>query len=80
MVIYFTFLLTNWTFFYAALGQVMLYVDGMNGVIEHSETIQWLYGLITSEVRDDSAPRAASFKMATYIKSLSAKLCSVAIA
>ncbi len=35
---------------FAALGQVMLYVDGMNGVIEHPETIQWLYGLIASEV------------------------------
>ncbi|XP_033112303.1 uncharacterized protein LOC117113154 isoform X4 [Anneissia japonica] len=34
-----------------ALGQVMLYVDGMNGVIEHGETIQWLYSLITSKFR-----------------------------
>ncbi|XP_022254369.1 FH1/FH2 domain-containing protein 3-like [Limulus polyphemus] len=34
-----------------ALGQVMLYVDGMNGVIEHSETIQWLYSLISSKYR-----------------------------
>ncbi|XP_064468311.1 mucin-12-like isoform X2 [Ornithodoros turicata] len=34
-----------------ALGQVMLYVDGMNGVIEHSETIQWLYSLIASKYR-----------------------------
>ncbi|XP_077982193.1 uncharacterized protein LOC144437183 isoform X2 [Glandiceps talaboti] len=34
-----------------ALGQVMLYVDGMNGVIEHNETIQWLYSLITSKFR-----------------------------
>ncbi|XP_072052046.1 uncharacterized protein [Amphiura filiformis] len=32
-----------------ALGQVMLYVDGMNGVIEHNETIQWLYSLIASK-------------------------------
>ncbi|KPM09488.1 hypothetical protein QR98_0080250, partial [Sarcoptes scabiei] len=34
-----------------ALGQVMLYVDGMNGVIEHPETIQWFYSLISSEDR-----------------------------
>jgi hypothetical protein len=35
----------------AALGQIMLYVDGMNGVINHSETIQWLYTLVGSKVR-----------------------------
>jgi len=34
----------------AALGQVMLYVDGMNGVISHNATIQWLYNLINSTV------------------------------
>lgn len=34
-----------------ALGQVMLYVDGMNGVIECNETIQWLYSLISSKYR-----------------------------
>ncbi|GAB6032829.1 hypothetical protein CHUAL_012029 [Chamberlinius hualienensis] len=34
-----------------ALGQVMLYVDGMNGVIAHNETIQWLYSLIASKFR-----------------------------
>ncbi|XP_073069025.1 FH1/FH2 domain-containing protein 3 isoform X7 [Manis javanica] len=34
-----------------ALGQIMLYVDGMNGVINHSETIQWLYSLIGSKFR-----------------------------
>ncbi|XP_054722173.1 FH1/FH2 domain-containing protein 3-like isoform X2 [Uloborus diversus] len=34
-----------------ALGQVMLYVDGMNGVIQHIETIQWLYSLISSKYR-----------------------------
>lgn len=28
----------------------MLYVDGMNGVIQHIETIQWLYSLISSKV------------------------------
>lgn len=35
----------------AALGQVMLYVDGMNGVIEHSATVQWLYILVASKFR-----------------------------
>ncbi|XP_023673429.1 FH1/FH2 domain-containing protein 3-like isoform X3 [Paramormyrops kingsleyae] len=34
-----------------ALGQIMLYVDGMNGVIGHSETIQWLYSLVGSKFR-----------------------------
>nr|XP_032630150.1 FH1/FH2 domain-containing protein 3 isoform X8 [Chelonoidis abingdonii] len=29
----------------------MLYVDGMNGVINHNETIQWLYTLIGSKFR-----------------------------
>lgn len=29
----------------------MLYVDGMNGVIEHSSTIQWLYSLVASKFR-----------------------------
>ncbi|VDK19019.1 unnamed protein product, partial [Anisakis simplex] len=33
-----------------ALGQVMLYVDGMNGIIAHIETIQWLYELLDSPV------------------------------
>ncbi|XP_072880291.1 FH1/FH2 domain-containing protein 3 isoform X12 [Hemitrygon akajei] len=34
-----------------ALGQIMLYVDGMNGVIGHNESIQWLYTLIGSKFR-----------------------------
>lgn len=34
-----------------ALGQVMLYVDGMNGIIAHIETIQWLYELLDSPVK-----------------------------
>lgn len=29
----------------------MLYVDGMNGVMKHSQTIQWLYTLIASKYR-----------------------------
>ena len=28
----------------------MLYVDGMNGIIAHNETIQWLYELLDSPV------------------------------
>ncbi|XP_053570458.1 FH1/FH2 domain-containing protein 3 isoform X2 [Bombina bombina] len=34
-----------------ALGQIMLYVDGMNGIINHNETIQWLYTLVGSKFR-----------------------------
>ncbi|OQR73536.1 hypothetical protein BIW11_09668 [Tropilaelaps mercedesae] len=34
-----------------ALGQVMLYVDGMHGVIKHNQTIQWLYLLTQSNYR-----------------------------
>ncbi|XP_037120665.1 FH1/FH2 domain-containing protein 3-like isoform X4 [Syngnathus acus] len=34
-----------------ALGQIMLYVDGMNGVISHTETIEWLYTLVGSKFR-----------------------------
>ncbi|XP_048040542.1 FH1/FH2 domain-containing protein 1 isoform X7 [Megalobrama amblycephala] len=28
-----------------ALSQIMLFVDGMNGVVNHNETVQWLYTL-----------------------------------
>ncbi|XP_072925965.1 FH1/FH2 domain-containing protein 3 isoform X3 [Hemitrygon akajei] len=31
-----------------ALSQIMLFVDGMNGVISHNETVQWLYTLTGS--------------------------------
>uniref|UniRef100_M4AC14 Formin homology 2 domain containing 1 n=1 Tax=Xiphophorus maculatus TaxID=8083 RepID=M4AC14_XIPMA len=31
-----------------ALSQIMLFVDGMNGVIHHPETLQWLYTLTGS--------------------------------
>lgn len=40
---------TNWSFL-AALSQIMLFVDGMLGVIEHNETVQWLYTLCGSMV------------------------------
>lgn len=35
----------------SALSQIMLFVDGMNGVIRHAETLQWLYTLTGSLVR-----------------------------
>ncbi|XP_073692715.1 FH1/FH2 domain-containing protein 1 [Garra rufa] len=31
-----------------ALSQIMLFVDGMNGVVNHNETVQWLYTLAGS--------------------------------
>ncbi|XP_061674996.1 FH1/FH2 domain-containing protein 3 isoform X2 [Syngnathoides biaculeatus] len=34
-----------------ALGQIMLFVDGMNGLIGHNETIQWLYTLVGTKFR-----------------------------
>lgn len=34
----------------AALSQIMLFVDGMQGVINHNETVQWLYTLSGSPV------------------------------
>ncbi|XP_075392533.1 FH1/FH2 domain-containing protein 1 isoform X1 [Tenrec ecaudatus] len=34
-----------------ALGQLMLFVDGMLGVVAHSETVQWLYTLCASQSR-----------------------------
>lgn len=45
-----TLVLTLITFLLIAIGQIMLYVDGMNGVINHSDTIQWLYSLTASRV------------------------------
>ncbi|XP_054435307.1 FH1/FH2 domain-containing protein 1 isoform X2 [Pteronotus mesoamericanus] len=34
-----------------ALGQLMLFVDGMLGVVAHNETVQWLYTLCASQSR-----------------------------
>ncbi|XP_075045372.1 FH1/FH2 domain-containing protein 1 isoform X2 [Mixophyes fleayi] len=34
-----------------ALSQIMLFVDGMNGVTNHNETVQWLYTLCGSPYR-----------------------------
>lgn len=39
----------------------MLYVDGMNGVISHPETIQWLYTLVGSKVEASKNTHIASF-------------------
>ncbi|KAI6177987.1 Formin HOmology Domain [Aphelenchoides besseyi] len=35
-----------------AIGQLMLYVDGMNGIIAHASTICWLYELLESPLYD----------------------------
>lgn len=34
-----------------ALGQIMIYVDGMNGVADHIDTLKWLYSLLGSRFR-----------------------------
>ncbi|XP_057690759.1 FH1/FH2 domain-containing protein 3 isoform X1 [Corythoichthys intestinalis] len=34
-----------------ALGQIMLFVDGMNGLIAHNDTVQWLYTLVGTKFR-----------------------------
>ncbi|CAH0715947.1 unnamed protein product, partial [Brenthis ino] len=34
-----------------ALGQILLYVDGMHGVMSHKRCVQWLYSLISSRFR-----------------------------
>lgn len=41
---------TDFPFLSLALGQLMLFVDGMLGVVAHSETVQWLYTLCASLV------------------------------
>uniref|UniRef100_A0A914N0T5 GBD/FH3 domain-containing protein n=1 Tax=Meloidogyne incognita TaxID=6306 RepID=A0A914N0T5_MELIC len=43
-----------------ALGQLMLYVDGMNGVIAHNDTICWLYELLDSPLYDKQNFRSLS--------------------
>lgn len=39
----------------------MLYVDGMNGVIRHAETIQWLYTLVGSKVHINTSLMAMNY-------------------
>ncbi|KAL4717689.1 hypothetical protein ACJJTC_000838 [Scirpophaga incertulas] len=34
-----------------ALGQILLYVDGMHGAMAHKRCIQWLYSLVSSKFR-----------------------------
>ncbi|CAG9137770.1 unnamed protein product [Plutella xylostella] len=34
-----------------ALGQILLYVDGMHGVMAHNRCVQWLYSLVASKFR-----------------------------
>ncbi|CTQ86357.1 Formin HOmology Domain [Caenorhabditis elegans] len=43
-----------------ALGQLMLYVDGMNGIIAHNGTIQWLYELLDSPLYIDEERKEMS--------------------
>ena len=33
----------------AALGQIMLYIDGMQGVMRSASTVEWLYSLLGSK-------------------------------
>lgn len=40
----------NFAVLFPALSQIMLFVDGMNGVVNHNETVQWLYTLCGSLV------------------------------
>lgn len=48
----------------SALSQIMLFVDGMNGVIHHGETLEWLYTLAGSQVGDRRALAAARGELA----------------
>lgn len=41
----------NQMFVLRALGQVMLYISGMNGITKHESIIKWLYSLISSRHR-----------------------------
>ncbi|XP_075243666.1 FH1/FH2 domain-containing protein 1-like [Convolutriloba macropyga] len=34
-----------------AIGQIMFFVDGMDGIINHNETVQFLYSLLSSKYR-----------------------------
>ena len=36
--------------FLTAIGEIIVYVDGMNGLIRCSEVIEWLYSLLESKV------------------------------
>uniref|UniRef100_A0A0N5C407 GBD/FH3 domain-containing protein n=1 Tax=Strongyloides papillosus TaxID=174720 RepID=A0A0N5C407_STREA len=43
-----------------ALGQIMLYVDGMNGIIAHNDTIKWFYELLDSPLLNEEERREMS--------------------
>ena len=36
-----------------ALGEIVVYVDGMNGLMNCPEMVQWLYSPLSNEVRDE---------------------------
>lgn len=70
--------------FFTALGQIMLYVDGMNGVIGHNETVQWLYTLVGSKVQVGCRPACNTFARTArplYVLTfcISHKFCSLFI-
>lgn len=58
----------------------MLYVDGMNGVIAHNETICWLYELLDSPVSVRSqcsvSPMWQSYSVCVGIDRALLSLCS----
>jgi len=58
---------------------VLLYIDGMNGVIGHNNTVQWLYTLINSAV--SISPYCLSFiKIALSVYEISSALMDVKMA
>ena len=48
-----------------ALGQLMLFVDGMNGVIRSNETVQWLYSVLSSGVSPFEIEKSKQFDLFT---------------
>uniref|UniRef100_A0A1I8IS29 GBD/FH3 domain-containing protein n=1 Tax=Macrostomum lignano TaxID=282301 RepID=A0A1I8IS29_9PLAT len=42
-----------------ALGQIMLYIDGMTGIGKHKATVEWLYSLLSSKHRNSVVKNAA---------------------
>jgi len=50
-----------------ALGQIMLYVDGMEGIASHSGTVQWLYTLLSSQVPDCPLLSLLGINLFTYL-------------
>jgi len=52
--------------YFAALGQIMLYVDGMEGIASHADTVQWLYTLLSSQVT--AAAAAAADHLLSFVQ------------